>query len=427
MVIHVVQPGETAYGIAQAYGVPVSLLVRDNGLTQPDRLAVGQALVVRFPQLLHTVQQGETLFSISRRYGVPLRLLFQYNPGLGGSDRLYPGQLLVLAYRDATAGPPVAVNGYAYPAISPALLRSILPGLSALTPFTYGFTTAGRLIPPADSSMRAMAARWGTPVLLHLSTLTEEGGFSSDLAHLALTDPVLQETLLEQVVSTVADKGYAGVDVDFEYLPGEDSAAYAAFLTRLRARLAPFGLPVIAALAPKTSSSQPGLLYEGHDYAAIGAAADQVLLMTYEWGYTYGPPMAVAPLPNVRQVVEYALAQLPAEKAWLGLPFYGYDWPLPFVAGQSKARSLSSQQAVELAVRYGAEIQYSQRDQAPWFRYTDAAGTIHEVWFEDPRSALAKLSLVPEYGLLGVGIWNLDRPFPPFWPLFASRFSLRPF
>ena len=70
MVIHVVQPGETAYGIAQAYGVPVSLLVRDNGLTQPDRLAVGQALVVRFPQLLHTVQQGETLLSIAEEYGV---------------------------------------------------------------------------------------------------------------------------------------------------------------------------------------------------------------------------------------------------------------------------------------------------------------------------------------------------------------------
>ena len=427
MVIHVVQSGETAYSIARGYGVPLSLLARDNGLTDPTRLAVGQALVVRFPQLLHTVQRGETLFSISRRYDVPLRLLFQYNPGLGGSDRLYPGQTLVLAYRDALSGPPVAVNGYAYSSISPALLRSVLPGLSALTPFTYGFTAAGRLIPPADSSMRAMASRWGTPVLLHLSTLTEDGTFSSALAHRALTEPALQAALIGQVAAVAAAGGYAGVDVDFEYLPGQDAAAYAAFLARLGEALAPFGLPVIAALAPKTSSSQPGLLYEGHDYAAIGVAAHQVLLMTYEWGYTYGPPMAVAPLPNVRRVVEYALTQLPPQKVWLGLPFYGYDWPLPFVAGQSKARSLSPQQAVELAVRYGAEIQYSQQDQAPWFRYTDDAGTIHEVWFEDPRSALAKLSLVPEYSLLGVGIWNLDRPFPPFWPLFSSRFSLRPF
>ena len=48
---------------------------------------------------------------------------------------------------------------------------------------------------------------------------------------------------------------------------------------------------------------QPGLLYEGHDYARLGQAADYVLVMTYEWGYTYGPPMAVAPLPNVRQVL----------------------------------------------------------------------------------------------------------------------------
>jgi len=47
------------------------------------------------------------------------------------------------------------------------------------------------------------------------------------------------------------------------------------------------GYIVMAALAPKTSTDQPGLLYRGHDYSAIGRAADKVLPMTYEWGYTY--------------------------------------------------------------------------------------------------------------------------------------------
>ena len=43
-------------------------------------------------------------------------------------------------------------------------------------------------------------------------------------------------------------------------------------------------------------------MYESHDYAALGRAANGALLMTYEWGYNAGPPMAVAPLDKVRQV-----------------------------------------------------------------------------------------------------------------------------
>ena len=150
-----------------------------------------------------------------------------------------------------------------------------------------------------------------------------------------------------------------------------------------------------------------------------------MLLMTYEWGYAGGPPMAIAPLPNVRQVVEYALTEIPARKIWLGVPNYGYDWPLPYVAGQSRARSLSSQQAVALARRYGAAIQYDSQAQAPWFRYTDDQGRQHEVWFEDARSIQAKLALVPQYGLWGVGYWNLMREFPQNWRVLNGLYHIR--
>ncbi len=146
----------------------------------------------------------------------------------------------------------------------------------------------------------------------------------------------------------------------------------------------------------------------------------------YEWGYTYGPPMAVAPLPNVRRVVEYALSEIPAGKLWLGVPNYGYDWPLPFVQGESKATSISNQYAVQLALRYNVPIQYDQTAQSPWFRYTDEQGREHEVWFEDARSIQAKLALIPEYGLYGAGYWNLMRPFPQNWVVLADEYSIRP-
>lgn len=136
--------------------------------------------------------------------------------------------------------------------------------------------------------------------------------------------------------------------------------------------------------------------------------------------------MAVAPLPNVRRVVEYALTEIPAEKMWLGIPNYGYDWALPFRQGVTKATSISNQYALQLALRYGVEIQFDQKAQTPWFRYTDERGIEHEVWFEDARSIQAKLSLISEYGLSGAGYWNMIRPFPQNWQVLSSLYQILP-
>lgn len=424
MVIHVVRPGDNLYTIAQEYGVPISQLQNDNQLPDPSRLVVGQTLVVRFPLQVHTVQAGQTLASIARQYGLSVRQLQRNNPILGGGTQVYPGQTLVISYRQQPEGT-LSVNGYAYPFIDKSLLRATLPFLTYMTPFTYGITESGGLVDLDDAQLIAMANQGGVAPLMHLSTLTEEGGFSNELASLVLNDAGIQDRLIENLVATLQSKGYRGLDVDFEFVFAQDAGAYAAFIRRLAQTLNPLGLPVIVALAPKTSSQQRGLLYEGHDYAALGAAANEVLLMTYEWGYTYGPPMAVAPLPNVRAVVEYALTQIPVEKIWLGVPNYGYDWPLPFVQGETRATSISNRYAVQLALRYNVEIQFDERAQSPWFRYRDETGAEHEVWFEDARSIRAKLALIPEYGLRGAGYWNLMRPFPQNWMVLSSLYNIR--
>lgn len=286
MVIHVVRPGESLSSVAREYGVPLSQLAVDNGLQNDPRLVVGQALVVQFPQQVHTVQPGESLSSIARQYGMSLRQLYRNNPILGGGPVLYPGQTLVISYEGATEGV-LSVNGYAYPFIDKDLLQSTVPYLTFLTPFTYGFTPDGTLVDLDDGVLIAMAKAGGAAPLMHLSTLTEEGGFSNELAHIALTDRTVQDALISNLRRTLEEKGYRGLDVDFEYVFPEDASAYAAFLGRLTALLNPLGYPVIAALAPKTSADQPGLLYEAHNYRAIAEAVNEVLLMTYEWGYTY--------------------------------------------------------------------------------------------------------------------------------------------
>ena len=423
MTIHVVQAGESVGSIAMHYGVDPVRLAADNAVPADGALAVGQTLVVRFPRQVHAVQPGETLTSIAAAYGTSVRQLWRNNWPLGGMEDLSPGQVLVISYWDERLGT-ASFNGYAYPYIDPALLSAQLPYVTYLTPFTYGISAGGGLLPLEDDAMLSAARQRGTAPVMHLSTLTESGQFDTQRAEVVLTDFEVQDRLVAEVLQTVLRKGFAGLDVDFEYLPGELAEAYAAFLSRLQRLLHSRGLFVWAALAPKTSASQPGLLYEGHNYAAVGAATDGVLLMTYEWGYIYGPPMAVAPLPNVRAVLDYAITEIPAEKIFLGIPNYGYDWSLPLIQGVTRAQSISNQRAIELAVEYGIAIQYDETAQSPFFHYTDAGGTVHEVWFEDARSMSAKLRLIAEYGFQGGGFWNLMRPFSQTWLVLDALYDV---
>ena len=198
--------------------------------------------------------------------------------------------------------------------------------------------------------------------------------------------------------------------MDFEYILAEDRELFANFVADMTRTLNSYGYQVSVALAPKTSSDQKGLLYEGKDYRLLGEAANKVLLMTYEWGYTYSEPMAVAPINKVRQVVEYALTQIPLEKITMGIPNYGYDWPLPYEKGVTRATTIGCVEAVRLAVEKQSEILFDTTAMTPYFYYEEN-GISHEVWFEDVRSIQAKFDLVQEKGLPGVGYWQIMKLF----------------
>ena len=424
MVIHVVTAGDTVSGIAQRYGVNADNLMADNGLRMGDSLVVGQALVVAIPEVIHTVQAGESLSNIAAQYGITVRQLYRNNFSLGGLPNLTPGQQLIIRYQEQGQKGRFVTNSYAYPYIQSSLLRPQLPYLTYFTPFTYGINVEGGLVDLDDAQLIALAEEYGTKPLMHLSTLTEEGGFSNTRASLVFNDAQIQERLIEEIIALMQNKGYQGLDVDFEFIYPEERYDYIAFLQNLRLRLNALGYPLFSALAPKTSDTQSGVLYEGHDYAGIGASANGVLLMTYEWGYTFGPPLAVAPLPNVRRVVEYALTRISKDKLFLGIPTYGYDWTLPYERGNPGAPSLSPVEAVNLAREFGAEIQYDTQAQSPWFRYTDTQGRLHEVWFEDARSIQAKLGLANELGLRGLGYWNSMREFPQNWVVLNQEYQI---
>lgn len=376
MTIYTVKPGDSVDAIAASYGINTDTIIYNNQLSYPYRLAVGQALLL--------------------------------STGANEEER----QIIVS-------------GGYAYPFIRRFPLTETLPYLTNLFIFSYGFTTEGELIPPAvdDEWMIALAKENNTAPILTLTPFGSDGMFNNNLISAVVNNMDAQQVLLDNLSEIVIQKGFEGVDIDFEYILAEDRVPFAEFVANVRRRINSIGYPVSVALAPKTSDNQPGLLYGGKDYRLLGEAADSVLLMTYEWGYTYGPPMAVAPVNKVRQVVEYALTRIPREKINLGIPNYGYDWTLPYERGVSKARTISNTEAIEIAIANNAVIQFDQTAMSPYFRY-ELDGFTHEVWFEDVRSLREKFSLIQEYGLRGADYWQIMNLFRANWLLLADTFYI---
>lgn len=303
------------------------------------------------------------------------------------------------------------VNGYAYPSISEETLAWWLPRLTWLSAFSYGFTAEGRLVNLADENLVTAANAAGVRPMMVLTPLDAEGRFNDNIAAAVFEDPAAQTNLTDNIEANLRTKNMGGVDFDFEYIPRVYAADYVELVARTQRLLSPQGYLTSVALASKVRADQPGVLYEGHDYAGMGRAADYCLLMTYEWGYTYGEPMAVSPINHVRRVLEYGLTEIPAEKILMGMSNYGYDWALPFVRGESKAEKLTNYQAQARAEYYGVPVEWDENAQAPFYTYATPAGVKHVVWFENERSWQARLALVAEYGLAGISIWNIMHVF----------------
>ncbi|MCI5585179.1 MAG: glycosyl hydrolase family 18 protein [Lachnospiraceae bacterium] len=394
MVIYVVKKGDTVSSIAAAYGVEADTIIYDNQLPSPYALTVGQALLLSAAE--------------------------SFLPGR--ENGIQNGEIVVPERIEKRAA---FIGGYAYPFISRWVLEQTLPFLSDLYIFSYGFTEEGILIPPLldDSWMIALAKEYLTAPVMTLTPFGADGKFDNHLISAVVNDLEARETLKNQIVEQIIQRGFEGLDIDFEFIFAADRQAFVDFVAYMQAAVSALGYPVSVALAPKSSADQVGLLYEGKDYRALGAVADYVLLMTYEWGYTYGPPMAVAPINKVREVVEYALTEIPAEKINLGIPNYGYDWPLPFASGMTKAETIGNIQAVQRAIGYGVPIDFDEIAQSPYFLYA-AENRGHEVWFEDVRSMNATFGLMEEYGLRGGSYWTIMQLFRANWRLLQEWFEI---
>ena len=425
MQIHVVQPNETVAEIARLYQVPASELTSVNELPNPNHLVPGQALVIPIIGSFYWVQRGDSLSLIARKFNTTTAELARIN-GISANLPLQIGMKLYIPQQKKRNA---EFNAYVEPfgnTVSPALensARQAAPYLTYLSPFAFRVNRDGTLIEPPLGNLADIAKR-NRNVLVMAINNQEQGQFSDELGLILLTDQAIQTKFLNNIVSTAKKYGFRDIHLDFEYLRPQDKEAYNQFLRKAKERFSKEGWFLSTALAPKTSADQKGKWYEGHDYKAHGEIVDFVVIMTYEWGYSGGPPMAVSPINSVKKVLEYAITEIPSRKILMGQNLYGYDWTLPFTPGKDIAKAISPQQAIQIAANHNVPIKYDTEAQAPNIDYVDDSGKKHKVWFEDARSIQAKFNLLKELNLRGMSYWKLGLSFPQNWILIVDNFNV---
>lgn len=416
---YVVQRGDSLWAISNRFGVTIKDIVDANQLSDPSKLYISQVLTI--PVISHIVQSGETLWAIANRYGTTISAIVQANQ-LQNSGVIYIGQHLKIPEAPKSM---IEVNAYLTNVGQPGVttVAPLTQYFTYISPFSHSVQEDGSLSSLGDDPILKIAHERNVAPLLVITNISGKT-FSSDRAAAILRNPPIQDTLIANILTVLKEKGYTGLNIDFEYVYPADRENYNHFLRKVVDRLHPGGYTVSTAVAPKVKADQAGLLYEAHDYAAHGEIVDFVVIMTYEWGWAGGKPWAIAPISEVRKVLDYAVTAIPHGKIIMGMPLYGRDWKIPWVQG-TFAKTVSPKEAVNLAAKYGVAISYNETYQSPFYRYTDESGQQHEVWFEDARSMQAKYDTVKEYKLRGLSYWVLGPSFPQNWPILGANFTIR--
>ncbi|TDA65552.1 MAG: glycoside hydrolase [Clostridia bacterium] len=277
-----------------------------------------------------------------------------------------------------------------------------------LLPFWFGVTAAGGLAEQVEEAALALIRRLNLPVLaiVHNYSSPDYG----PLLHRLLTTPELRRSLVASILNMLQRWGFAGVNIDFEFVPPADRPFLTQFMTELYTALHPAGFLVTISVPAEVRDNPQHPFSGAFNYPALAAVSDRVYVLAYDEHYTLPGP--IASLGFVRSVLAYAVSVIPREKNWLGVPVYGYDW----AEGARAPETLSYEQAVSRARQVGAAIFYDAMVQELTYSY-QADGVAHTVWFEDVNTVAVKLDLARQYGVPGVAFWRLGLEDRRVWGL----------
>jgi len=243
-----------------------------------------------------------------------------------------------------------------------------------------------------------------------------------------LKDPKLRARHIEAIMQVARSPLIDGIDIDYENLPPESRQGFGEFIALLANALHTEGKTLSVTVPAKVRSDDGGTLSHFADYAALGRVADQIRIMAYEYHGKNGGPGPNAPIWWMRQVIAYAVTQVPREKIILGIHLYGYDW------GGKETPALWWSDTQALKTRYGGVERFVESDARgvvgeSVLTYTlirspcppdffDCAPYVeekHTVWFVDARYVALAWDSVREFGLGGMVMWRPGGEDPAIW------------
>ena len=283
-------------------------------------------------------------------------------------------------------------------------------GLTYLALFQFPLDANGNITGRPDPKLIEQAHDYGVGILLVLSNFSGSQ-FNPFIMHNILVQANVQTNLLSNLVALLVTYNLDGVNLDLENMFAADRNLFSVFVAKLAKVLRQLGKLVTVSVPAKLQDDLQAAWRGAFDYAALGNVVDRVVLMTYEEHWAASEPGPVASTPWVNGVLAYATALIDPSKLLLGLPLYGYDWPL----GQARGNTVTHTQALGLANRTGATINWDTVMQSPYFNYRDAQGRQHEVWFENVQSVQTKIELGQSYHIAGFAVWAMQLSFPQFW------------
>ena len=241
------------------------------------------------------------------------------------------------------------------------------------------------------------------------------GGFDRERVAAIIHNPQRRAQHIQDIVQLVLENNYDGVDIDYESLWPEDRDDFSLFIEELAAAL--HAQDKYLSLAVHAKTSEPGSWSgaQAQDWARLGAVADAFKIMTYDYHYSTSQAGPIAPLSWVDEVLDFAATQVPPQKTFMGVHFYGYDWL------GSSGKGINWRQAQQLAERNQAQWQRDESGEA-WFRYGDQNS--HTVYVADAPGLDQRLNmlLARHPDLAGIAIWSLGGEDPQNWEV-LRRFS----
>ena len=233
--------------------------------------------------------------------------------------------------------------------------------------------------------------------------------FNGDAIHRIITTPAKRDRLIRDVIRTLKQYKFDGVNIDFEELKESTDENVIAFQRELYTRLHAEGLLVTQDVSP---------FNEDYNYKELTRYNDYIFLMAYDEhnnGTEAGP---ISSQKWIEAVVDDAAKHIPADKLVLCLACFGYDWPR-----NSQGKDLTYEEALTVAAESEGKVDFDNNTYNLHYSYYDDNSVPHDVYFTDAATNFNTMRFASEYGMAGVSIWRLGAEDSRLWKFYNKDIS----